>query len=130
MHEIEEGDEASSEDCLGDCDDGGDGQEAAEDAIVHELAGELFEGGVGGRGVLGSYRAGLKGEDALIFDLEEDAAGESRRQGGRGAGRRKQGGLQARGGRRRCKLLVAFLHSCYQMLPVAFPFSCIPVSIA
>ena len=92
MHEIEEGDEASSEDCLDDCDDGGDGQEAAEDAIVHELAGELFEGGGGGRRAVGRFRAGLKGEEALIFDLEEDAAGAIRRQGG------EAGGLRARGG--------------------------------
>ena len=92
MHEIEEGDEASSEDYLDNCDDGGDGQEAAEDAIVHELAGKLFEGGVSGRRAVGSYRAGLKGEEALIFDLEEDAAGAIRRQGG------EAGGLRARGG--------------------------------
>ena len=69
IHEIAEGDEGSSEDGDDCCE-----EDEREEAMVHELAGELFEGR--GKMRINSVRSSFKDdENNLLFDLEEDTGG-------------------------------------------------------
>ena len=69
IHEIAEGDEGSSEDGFEeDCN-----EDEGEEAIVQELAEELFEG----REKLNSLRSSFKDDEHnMLFELEEDAGEE------------------------------------------------------
>ena len=74
IHEIAEGDEGSSEDGFEDGDDCCE-EDEKEEAMVHELAGELFEGR-GGKMRINSVRSSFKDDEHnLLFDLEEDTGG-------------------------------------------------------